>query len=71
MPQPGPTVRINGREEPLSPGSTLSAFLESLGLDPARVAVERNRDVVPRSAHGEVLLEDGDVLEVVAFVGGG
>ncbi len=66
-----PTVRVNGRDEPLRPGVRLDEFLTGLGLDAERVAVERNREVVPRSAHGKVTLEAGDVLEVVAFVGGG
>ncbi|MEM7249274.1 MAG: sulfur carrier protein ThiS [Acidobacteriota bacterium] len=65
------TVRVNGRDEPLEPGTRLDVFLSQLGLDAQRVAVERNREVVPRSQHGEVTLEPGDVLEIVAFVGGG
>jgi thiazole synthase len=46
-------------------------MLGSLGLDAQRVAVERNREVVPRSRLGEVTVEDGDEYEIVHFVGGG
>ena len=42
-----------------------------LGLDPLRVAVERNLEVVPRSALRDVCVEDGDDYEIVHFVGGG
>ena len=41
------------------------------GWDSARLAVERNGDIVPRAQYGETVLEDGDVLEIVRFVGGG
>jgi len=64
-------LRVNGRECRAEAGTRLVDFLRSQGLDPARVAVERNREVVPRARHGEVTLADGDVLEVVHFVGGG
>ena len=46
-------------------------MLRRIGLDPAKVAVERNRDIVPRSTLADVPLADGDVLEIVHFVGGG
>jgi thiazole synthase len=46
-------------------------MLTELGLDPQRVAVERNLEVVPRSSLGDVRVEDGDRYEVVHFVGGG
>ena len=42
-----------------------------MGIDPARVAVERNEDVVPRTTWGEAPLADGDQIEIVAFIGGG
>ena len=46
-------------------------MLEELGLDPFRVAVERNLEVVPRATLAQVRVEDGDTFEVVHFVGGG
>ena len=42
-----------------------------MGIDPARVAVEKNRDVVPRATWAEAGLTDGDKIEIVAFIGGG
>jgi thiamine biosynthesis protein ThiS len=64
-------VTVNGRACRAEAGTRLVDFLRGQGLDPARVAVERNREVVPRARHAEVELRDGDVLEVVHFVGGG
>ena len=46
-------------------------MLNEIGLDPAKVAVERNLAIVPRSSFGEVRVEDGDDYEIVHFVGGG
>src|SRR5262249_56685744 len=48
-----------------------AVLLREVGGDPARVAVERNQDVVPRRTWDEALLADGDKVEIVAFVGGG
>jgi len=64
-------LTINGEVREVPAGLTLAALLEHLGLTDGPVAIERNRDVVPRSQHGEVRLEAGDVLEIVQFVGGG
>ncbi len=64
-------VHVNGEPRRVSAGLSISAMLAELGLDPQRVAVERNRDVVPRSQLGEVSVEDGDQFEIVHFVGGG
>jgi thiazole synthase len=49
----------------------VAEVVERLGLDPVKVAVERNLELVPRSLLGHVLVEDGDALEIVHFVGGG
>lgn len=46
-------------------------MLESIGLDPRKVAVERNLEVVPRSTLDEVMVSNGDAFEIVHFVGGG
>ena len=63
-------IQING--EPRAIGQTsLLELLKSLDLDPARVAVERNRDIVPKREYETTLLADGDTLEIVQFVGGG
>ena len=65
------SIRVNGEHKRVPGGTTLGEMINSLGLDPARVAVERNRDVVPRSSLPEVMVEDGDQYEIVHFVGGG
>ena len=63
-------VKING-EETSAAGMTLSEYLATTSFNPQRIAVERNGDIVPRSMYGEVVLEEGDSVEVVSFVGGG
>lgn len=50
---------------------TLSAYLATTNYDPGRIAVERNGDIVPKTRYGDTVLQDGDSLEVVSFVGGG
>jgi thiazole synthase len=64
-------VTVNGEIRTTAPGTTVAALLASMGVDPARVAVEKNRDVVPRRSWGEAPLADGDKIEIVAFIGGG
>ena len=64
-------VRINGEPQRVATGSTIAALIAGIGLDPARVAVERNREIVPRSTLAEVMVADGDAFEIVHFVGGG
>ena len=64
-------LRVNGEHRRVRSGLTLAALAEELGLDPAKVAVERNLEVVPRSTLDVVQVEDGDELEIVHFVGGG
>ncbi len=61
---------VNGEPRRAAPGS-IADLVRSLELDPAKVAVERNGEVVPRSTLEQVALGDGDVLEIVHFVGGG
>jgi thiamine biosynthesis protein ThiS len=64
-------ITVNGEGRRLPEGCTVSQLLAMLGLDPARVAVERNLDVVPRRTYGEARLGPGDAIEIVTFVGGG
>lgn len=65
------TLTINGDARDLPDGMTVSALLAHLGLDPQRLAVERNRDLVRRATFDDVTLADGDALEIVTLVGGG
>ena len=64
-------VRINGENRHMPGGITIAQMLNELGLDPQRVAVERNLEIVARSTLGDVCVEDGDDFEIVHFVGGG
>ncbi len=64
-------IQVNGEERTVPGGLTVRGLIEHLGLSEGPVAVERNRQVVPRSDHDQTSLEDGDVLELVHFVGGG
>ncbi len=64
-------VVINGQRRILNAGTTVLALIAELGLDGKPVAVERNREVIPRAKHATTVLADGDHLEVVTFVGGG
>jgi thiazole synthase len=64
-------LTVNGEPRRAASGATIADFVAELGLDPRKVAVERNGEVVPRSILAEVVLADGDVLEIVHFVGGG
>jgi thiazole synthase len=64
------SLTLNGETRRVAPGS-IADLVRSLELDPAKVAVERNGEIVPRSTLGGVALAEGDVLEIVHFVGGG
>ena len=64
-------IKVNGEHRRVPEGYSVAQMLGALGLDPLRVAVERNLRVVPRASLSEVPVEDGDVYEVVHFVGGG
>lgn len=63
-------VTINGKQEEAA-GMTILAYLEEAGYSPDRVVVEKNLEIIPRETLGASLLEDGDSVEVLRFVGGG
>lgn len=64
-------VTVNGEQRRIAAGASIVAMLRDLGIDPARVAVERNLAIVPRSTLADIEVEDGDQYEIVHFVGGG
>jgi sulfur carrier protein len=64
-------VVINGKSRTIPSNTTVEALIAELGFGDRRVAVERNREVVPRAQHATTVLADGDRLELVTFVGGG
>ncbi|RXR30536.1 sulfur carrier protein ThiS [Sphingobium fluviale] len=65
------SIRINGEHRRMREGLSLAALASELGFVPEKIAVERNLAVVPRSTLAQVMVEDGDELEIVHFVGGG
>lgn len=62
---------INGEERSFGELASVAALVEELGIKGDRVAVELNRDIVPRSRWADTSLREGDRLEIVHFVGGG
>ncbi len=64
-------ITVNGKPRDIGASANLAALLEHLGLDPARVAVEHNLDIVPQAQFAATALAEGDRLEIVQFVGGG
>ncbi len=63
-------VTVNGKEKDVA-GKNLSAFLEEEHYKPVRVVVEINEEIIPRENYGDITLRDGDLVEVVSFMGGG
>lgn len=64
-------VTVNGQERELAAPVTVAALLDTLGMAGKRVAVEVNREIVPRSRHAEYKVQDQDRVEVVIAIGGG
>jgi thiamine biosynthesis protein ThiS len=64
-------VRVNGRERRVPAGTAIATLLAELEISTPRVAVERNREIVPKASYGGTRIEEGDEIEVVEFVGGG
>lgn len=63
-------VKVNGKVIDIA-GKTVSEYLSSMSYDQKRIAVERNGEIIFKSQYDSTVLEDGDVMEVVSFVGGG
>ena len=63
-------VKVNGEELHIA-GKTVAQYLSTTNYDPKRIAVERNGDIVFKSQYDATILQDGDSLEIVSFVGGG
>jgi len=64
-------IIVNGEPRAFHAGGSVAALLTSLGIDRRKVAVERNLEIVPKSAFDTTALTDGDKLEIVHFIGGG
>ena len=65
------TITLNGEAREMADGATVAQLLDDLGLDSRSLAVERNRELVPRRTHAEATLAEGDRVEIVTLVGGG
>lgn len=64
-------ITVNGEDRRLDPPLTVAGLLSVLALEPKKIAVERNLEIVPKSLYGDTALCDGDQIEIVQFVGGG
>ena len=64
-------VKINGNIEEIKEGETIEGLLASRSINKSGIAVELNREIVPRAKHGEIKLKEGDSLEIVRMTGGG
>lgn len=64
-------ISVNGEERTFEGVADVAALVAELGLDPRKVAVERNLEIVPRSTYAATPLADGDRIEIVTFIGGG
>jgi thiamine biosynthesis protein ThiS len=74
MNEPGRTtmqITLNGERYELEAPLSVAALLERLTIDPRRVAVERNLEILKRSTYSTIIVQDGDSIEIVNFVGGG
>jgi thiamine biosynthesis protein ThiS len=65
------TIRLNGEPFELAAPVTITALLAELAIDPRRVAVEHNLDIIKRGRYDSTLIREGDEVEIVNFVGGG
>jgi len=64
-------IILNGESHKIAAGLVIAGLLENLDLDPTKVAVERNLEIVPKTTYQDVELLNGDRLEIVYFMGGG
>lgn len=64
-------IILNGDSVVTADGATVEMLLLQLGISRERVAVELNADIVPKREYGKQLISDGDIIEIVHFVGGG
>ncbi len=64
-------VIVNGEDRVFDGVKTVAALVDALKLDGRKLAIERNLEIVPRSAYDRTALSDGDRIEIVHFIGGG
>ncbi|MBE9532267.1 MAG: sulfur carrier protein ThiS [Proteobacteria bacterium] len=64
-------IRVNGEDRVFDDGLKIEALLDLLGVERKGIAVELNKEVVPKSRHSEVALSEGDLVEIITMFGGG
>jgi len=64
-------IRLNGKVREVADGITVRRLLDQIGLQPLRVAVQRNLDIIKRDRYEEVVLQPGDTIEILSFMAGG
>jgi len=64
-------IRLNGKVRDVADGITVRRLLDQLGLQPLRVAVQRNLDIIKRDRYEEVVLQPGDIIEILTVMAGG
>jgi thiamine biosynthesis protein ThiS len=64
-------LRINGKDETIDGKINIASLVKNKGLQPERIVVERNLNIIPRESWDDVFINDGDAIEIVSFVGGG
>ena len=64
-------IIVNGEKTQIAAATSIAGLLEALELEPKKIAVERNLEIVPKSQYQDTALADGDQIEIVQFVGGG
>jgi len=64
-------IFLNGESQQIDAGTSIEGLVLKLAEDPRGIAIERNLEIVPKAEHASTLLQDGDRLEIVQFVGGG
>ncbi len=64
-------ITVNGKETEVADGTTVGALADTVVPDRTRIAIERNREIVPRGTFDETTVAPGDVIEIVTLVGGG
>ena len=65
------TITVNGENRQVESGTSVAGLLGELGITGRRVAVERNREIVPRATWENAAVTEGDIFEIIEFVGGG
>jgi thiazole synthase len=64
-------IIINGEEKSFKANTNLEEMLAELKINPKKVAIEMNLEIIPKSLYAKTLLKDGDSLEIIEFIGGG